>query len=98
MWASKPLEAYKHRLSHLPHQPNLSSDFTVYDYARENKVPSGTLQKFFQKSDGVPIHPKRGLSDQMLYRTTMALTLWGWGWGTICCLIALSVASQRRNK
>nr|XP_035973997.1 cytochrome c oxidase subunit 7A-related protein, mitochondrial-like [Halichoerus grypus] len=56
----------------------LSSDFAVYDYAGKNKVPE--LQKFFQKSDGVPIHLKRGLPDQMLHRTTLALTL-GWGWG-----------------
>ncbi|XP_044247337.1 cytochrome c oxidase subunit 7A-related protein, mitochondrial isoform X1 [Ursus arctos] len=70
----------------------LSSDFAVYDYAGKNKVPE--LQKFFQKSDGVPIHLKRGLPDQMLYRTTMALTLGG----TIYCLIALYMASQPRNK
>uniref|UniRef100_A0A8P0PQ86 Cytochrome c oxidase subunit 7A2-like, mitochondrial n=1 Tax=Canis lupus familiaris TaxID=9615 RepID=A0A8P0PQ86_CANLF len=70
----------------------LSSDFTAYDYAGKNKVPE--LQKFFQKSDGVPIHLKRGLPDQMLYRTTMALTLGG----TIYCLIALYMASQPRNK
>uniref|UniRef100_A0A8C2NLY7 Cytochrome c oxidase subunit 7A2-like, mitochondrial n=1 Tax=Capra hircus TaxID=9925 RepID=A0A8C2NLY7_CAPHI len=47
-----------------------------------------------QKSDGVPIHLKRGLPDQMLYRTTMALTLGG----TVYCLIALYMASQPRNK
>uniref|UniRef100_A0A8C6GXS1 Cytochrome c oxidase subunit 7A2-like, mitochondrial n=1 Tax=Mus spicilegus TaxID=10103 RepID=A0A8C6GXS1_MUSSI len=49
---------------------------------------------FVQKADGVPIHLKRGLPDQMLYRTTMALTLGG----TIYCLIALYMASQPRNK
>ncbi|XP_037017983.2 cytochrome c oxidase subunit 7A-related protein, mitochondrial [Artibeus jamaicensis] len=70
----------------------LTSDYTAYDYAGKNKVPE--LQKFFQKSDGVPIHLKRGLPDQMLYRTTMALTLGG----TIYCLIALYMASQPRNK
>ncbi|XP_057599404.1 cytochrome c oxidase subunit 7A-related protein, mitochondrial isoform X1 [Hippopotamus amphibius kiboko] len=70
----------------------LSSNSTVYDYAGKNKVPE--LQKFFQKSDGVPIHLKRGLPDQMLYRTTMALTVGG----TIYCLIALYMASQPRNK
>ncbi|XP_054584164.1 cytochrome c oxidase subunit 7A-related protein, mitochondrial isoform X2 [Eptesicus fuscus] len=70
----------------------LTSDYPTYDYAGKNKVPE--LQKFFQKSDGVPIHLKRGLPDQMLYRTTMALTLGG----TIYCLIALYMASQPRNK
>uniref|UniRef100_A0AAF6YHP6 Cytochrome c oxidase subunit 7A2 like n=1 Tax=Bos taurus TaxID=9913 RepID=A0AAF6YHP6_BOVIN len=70
----------------------LSSGPTAYDYAGKNTVPE--LQKFFQKSDGVPIHLKRGLPDQMLYRTTMALTVGG----TIYCLIALYMASQPRNK
>ncbi|XP_004686310.1 PREDICTED: cytochrome c oxidase subunit 7A-related protein, mitochondrial [Condylura cristata] len=70
----------------------LTSDITAYDYAGKNKVPE--LQKFFQRSDGVPIHLKRGLPDQMLYRTTMALTVGG----TIYCLIALYMASQPRNK
>uniref|UniRef100_UPI00358EDB97 cytochrome c oxidase subunit 7A-related protein, mitochondrial-like n=1 Tax=Myxine glutinosa TaxID=7769 RepID=UPI00358EDB97 len=40
-----------------------------------NKVPE--LQRLFQKEDGVPVHLKRGLPDEMLYRTTMALTLGG---------------------
>ncbi|XP_020943237.1 cytochrome c oxidase subunit 7A-related protein, mitochondrial isoform X1 [Sus scrofa] len=70
----------------------LSSSSTAYDYAGKNKVPE--LQKFFQRTDGVPIHLKRGLPDQMLYRTTMALTVGG----TIYCLIALYMASQPRNK
>lgn len=70
----------------------LTSSATAYDYAGKNKVPE--LQKFFQKADGVPIHLKRGLPDQMLYRTTMALTVGG----TIYCLIALYMASQPRNK
>ncbi|XP_010594199.1 cytochrome c oxidase subunit 7A-related protein, mitochondrial isoform X3 [Loxodonta africana] len=64
---------------------------SAYDYAGKNKVPE--LQKLFQ-SDGVPIHLKRGLPDQMLYRTTMVLTLGG----TIYCLIALYMASRPRNK
>ncbi|XP_050002081.1 cytochrome c oxidase subunit 7A-related protein, mitochondrial isoform X2 [Alexandromys fortis] len=70
----------------------LTSAVTAYDYAGKNKVPE--LQKFFQKADGVPIHLKRGLPDQMLYRTTMALTIGG----TIYCLIALYMASQPKNK
>uniref|UniRef100_A0A5F9DRS8 Cytochrome c oxidase subunit 7A2-like, mitochondrial n=1 Tax=Oryctolagus cuniculus TaxID=9986 RepID=A0A5F9DRS8_RABIT len=70
----------------------LISNSAAYDYAGKNKVPE--LQKFFQKSDGVRIHLKRGLPDQMLYRTTMVLTVGG----TIYCLIALYMASQPRNK
>lgn len=70
----------------------LTSSVTAYDYAGKNKVPE--LQRFFQKADGVPIHLKRGLPDQMLYRTTMALTVGG----TIYCLIALYMASQPKNK
>ncbi|KAL0615979.1 LOW QUALITY PROTEIN: Cytochrome c oxidase subunit 7A-related protein, mitochondrial [Plecturocebus cupreus] len=51
----------------------LTSDSTVYGYAGKNRVPE--LQNFFQKAfSGVPIYLKRGLPDQMLYRTTMALT------------------------
>ncbi|XP_072491862.1 cytochrome c oxidase subunit 7A2-like, mitochondrial [Notamacropus eugenii] len=69
-----------------------ASEAAPYDYAGKNKVPE--LQKFFQKSDGLPVHLKHGLPDQMLYRTTMALTLGG----TIYCLIALYMASQPRNK
>ncbi|XP_033619672.1 cytochrome c oxidase subunit 7A-related protein, mitochondrial isoform X1 [Fukomys damarensis] len=70
----------------------LTSSYPAYDYAGKNKVPE--LQKFFQKPDGLPVHLKRGLPDQMLYRTTMALTLGG----TIYCLIALYKAAQPRNK
>ncbi|NXO82076.1 COX7R oxidase, partial [Sitta europaea] len=53
-----------------------------------NKVPD--LQKVFQRSDGLPVHLKRGYPDRMLYRTTMALTIGG----TIYCLVALYIASQ----
>uniref|UniRef100_A0A8C2NJS1 Cytochrome c oxidase subunit 7A2 like n=1 Tax=Capra hircus TaxID=9925 RepID=A0A8C2NJS1_CAPHI len=66
----------------------LSSSSIAYDYAGKNTVPE--LQKFFQKSDGVPIHLKRGLPDQMLYRTTMALTLGG----TVYCLFAACLRSS----
>nr|XP_039331032.1 cytochrome c oxidase subunit 7A-related protein, mitochondrial-like [Saimiri boliviensis boliviensis] len=69
----------------------LTSDSTVYDYAGENRVPE--LQKFFQKVDGVPIYLKQGLPDQMLYWTTMALTVGG----TIYCLIALYMAAQPKK-
>ncbi|XP_015478505.1 cytochrome c oxidase subunit 7A-related protein, mitochondrial isoform X1 [Parus major] len=57
-----------------------------------NKVPD--LQKLFQRSDGLPIHLKRGYPDRMLYRTTMALTIGG----TIYCLVALYIASQPKNQ
>ncbi|XP_057223650.1 cytochrome c oxidase subunit 7A-related protein, mitochondrial isoform X1 [Malurus melanocephalus] len=57
-----------------------------------NKVPD--LQKIFQRSDGLPVHLKRGVPDKMLYRTTMALTIGG----TIYCLIALYIASQPKNQ
>ncbi|XP_046322842.1 cytochrome c oxidase subunit 7A-related protein, mitochondrial-like [Marmota monax] len=70
----------------------LTSSPTGYDYAGKNKVPE--LQKFFQKCDGVSVHLKRGLPDQMLYRTTMVLTVGG----TVYCLIALYMASQPKNK
>ncbi|XP_061024325.1 cytochrome c oxidase subunit 7A-related protein, mitochondrial-like [Dama dama] len=70
----------------------LSSSSVAYDYAGKNTVPE--LQKFFQKSDGVPVHLKRGLPDQMLYRTTVALTVGG----TLYCLIALYMASRPRSK
>ncbi|XP_040849087.1 cytochrome c oxidase subunit 7A-related protein, mitochondrial isoform X1 [Ochotona curzoniae] len=88
----------------------LTSSSPAYDYAGKNKVPEMqkffqliivkpfSYQpcpcSFFKKSDGVPVHLKRGLPDQMLYRTTMVLTLGG----TIYCLIALYMASQPKNK
>ncbi|NWR03500.1 COX7R oxidase, partial [Paradoxornis webbianus] len=53
-----------------------------------NKVPD--LQRVFQRSDGLPVHLKRGYPDRMLYRTTMALTIGG----TFYCLVALYIASQ----
>uniref|UniRef100_A0A2K5RNS2 Cytochrome c oxidase subunit 7A2-like, mitochondrial n=1 Tax=Cebus imitator TaxID=2715852 RepID=A0A2K5RNS2_CEBIM len=61
----------------------LTFDSTVYDYAEKNRVPE--LQKFFQKADG--------LLGQMLYRTTMTLTVEG----TIYCLIALYMAAQPKK-
>ncbi|NWS89896.1 COX7R oxidase, partial [Toxostoma redivivum] len=57
-----------------------------------NKVPD--LQKIFQRSDGLPVHLKRGYPDRMLYRTTMALTIGG----TLYCLVALYIASQPKNQ
>ncbi|NXA87821.1 COX7R oxidase, partial [Melanocharis versteri] len=69
------------------------SDLRATDsFLVKNKVPD--LQKVFQRSDGLPVHLKRGIPDRMLYRTTMALTLGG----TIYCLIALYIASQPKNQ
>ncbi|KAE8600623.1 hypothetical protein XENTR_v10013334 [Xenopus tropicalis] len=65
---------------------------TATTYLGNNRVPD--LQRLFQKSDGLPVHLKRGLPDRLLYRTTMALTLGG----TIYCLIALYMAAQPKNK
>ncbi|NXQ31762.1 COX7R oxidase, partial [Alaudala cheleensis] len=61
-------------------------------YFGTNKVPD--LQKVFQRSDGLPVHLKRGYPDRMLYRTTMALTIGG----TFYCLVALYIASQPKNQ
>ncbi|XP_014376834.1 cytochrome c oxidase subunit 7A-related protein, mitochondrial isoform X2 [Alligator sinensis] len=60
-------------------------------YLGRNKVPE--LQKLFQ-ADGVLVHLKQGVPDQLLYRTTMALTIGG----SIYCLIALYMASQPKNQ
>ncbi|XP_062981629.1 cytochrome c oxidase subunit 7A-related protein, mitochondrial [Elgaria multicarinata webbii] len=60
---------------------------STVEYFGKNRVP--LLQKLFQKPDGLPVHLKRGVPDQLLYRTTMALTIGG----TIYCLIALYMAA-----
>lgn len=71
----------------------LASDSpAAVSYLGKNKVPD--LQKLFQKADGLPVHLKRGVPDQLLYRTTMALTIGG----TIYCLVALYMASQPKSK
>ncbi|XP_036394669.1 cytochrome c oxidase subunit 7A-related protein, mitochondrial-like [Megalops cyprinoides] len=69
----------------------VSESGSVVEYMGVNKVPD--LQKFFQTADGVPVHLKRGLSDKLLYRTTMALTIGG----TLYCLVALYIAAQPRK-
>ncbi|NWR46858.1 COX7R oxidase, partial [Regulus satrapa] len=71
------------------HAPGLSA---AAPFLATNKVPD--LQKVFQRSDGLPVHLKRGYPDRMLYRTTMALTIGG----TIYCLVALYIASQPKNQ
>ncbi|XDV42631.1 hypothetical protein PO909_011259 [Leuciscus waleckii] len=44
----------------------------------ENKVPG--KQKIFQEDNGLPIHLKGGVTDALLYRATMALTVFGCGY------------------
>ncbi|XP_036405578.1 cytochrome c oxidase subunit 7A2, mitochondrial-like [Megalops cyprinoides] len=44
----------------------------------ENKVPE--KQKLFQEDNGMPVHLKGGVSDALLYRLTMALTVLGTGY------------------
>ncbi|XP_008302022.1 cytochrome c oxidase subunit 7A2-like, mitochondrial [Stegastes partitus] len=65
---------------------------TAVEHMGVNKVPD--FQKFFQKSDGIPIHLKRGVPDRLLYRTTMALTVGG----VVYCLVALYIAAQPNKK
>ncbi|XP_061562305.1 cytochrome c oxidase subunit 7A-related protein, mitochondrial [Phycodurus eques] len=64
----------------------------VVEYMGTNKVPD--FQRIFQKSDGIPVHLKRGVPDRLLYRTTMALTVGG----ALYCLVALYIAAQPKNK
>ncbi|XP_016355384.1 cytochrome c oxidase subunit 7A-related protein, mitochondrial-like, partial [Sinocyclocheilus anshuiensis] len=62
------------------------------EYMGANKVPD--LQRIFQASEEIPVHLKRGVSDRLLYRTTMALTVGG----ALYCLVALYIAAQPKNK
>ncbi|KAG9346203.1 hypothetical protein JZ751_008026 [Albula glossodonta] len=68
-----------------------SESGSVVEYMGVNKVPD--LQRLFQTADGVPVHLKRGLSDRLLYRTTMALTVGG----ALYCLVALYMAAYPRT-
>ncbi|XP_030630646.1 cytochrome c oxidase subunit 7A2, mitochondrial [Chanos chanos] len=43
----------------------------------DNKVPD--KQKLFQEDNGMPVHLKGGVKDALLYRLTMALTVFGSG-------------------
>uniref|UniRef100_A0A8C8SA51 Cytochrome c oxidase subunit 7A2-like, mitochondrial n=1 Tax=Pelusios castaneus TaxID=367368 RepID=A0A8C8SA51_9SAUR len=71
----------------------LASDSpAAVSYFGKDKVPE--LQKLFQKPDGLPVHLKRGLPDQLLYRTTMALSIGG----VIYCLVAFYLAAQPKTK
>ncbi|XP_030296910.1 cytochrome c oxidase subunit 7A-related protein, mitochondrial-like [Sparus aurata] len=62
------------------------------EYLGTNRVPD--LQKAFQRSDGIPVHLKRGRMDRLLYRSTMGLTVGG----VLYCLVALYIAAQPGNK
>ncbi|XP_061763487.1 cytochrome c oxidase subunit 7A-related protein, mitochondrial [Nerophis ophidion] len=67
----------------------------MVEYLGANKVPG--LQRIFQPlqtPDGRPVHMKRGVPEKLLYRTNMALTVGG----VLCCLVALYMAAQPRNK
>ncbi|KAM7244612.1 hypothetical protein CapIbe_005220 [Capra ibex] len=53
----------------------------------ENRVPE--KQKLFQEDNGVPVHPKGGIADAVLYRTTMILKVGG----TAYAMYELALAS-----
>ncbi|XP_025045872.1 cytochrome c oxidase subunit 7A2-like, mitochondrial isoform X2 [Pelodiscus sinensis] len=92
-WGLKPLVSTESPALIFGTPTKLASDSpAAVSYLGKNKVPD--LQKLFQKADGLPVHLKRGVPDQLLYRTTMALTIGG----TIYCLIALYMASQPKSK
>uniref|UniRef100_A0A672TAU9 Cytochrome c oxidase subunit 7A2-like, mitochondrial n=1 Tax=Sinocyclocheilus grahami TaxID=75366 RepID=A0A672TAU9_SINGR len=69
----------------------VSETGSVAHYMGINKVPE--LQMIFQKTDGAPVHLKRGVMDKMLYRTMMGLTIGG----TLYCLMALYIVAQPRK-
>ncbi|XP_008312162.1 cytochrome c oxidase subunit 7A2-like, mitochondrial [Cynoglossus semilaevis] len=69
----------------------VSENSSSVEYLGRNNV--NEIQKLFQTQDGLPIHLKRGLSDKLLYRTTMALTIGG----ALYCLVALYMAAQPKK-
>nr|XP_020475106.1 cytochrome c oxidase subunit 7A2, mitochondrial [Monopterus albus] len=58
----------------------------------DNKVQN--KQKLFQEDNGIPVHLKGGVSDALLYRTTMMLTVVGAGY----VVYELVKAAFPRNK
>lgn len=75
----------------------MTTDFWVDYLFIKHKKPIIILQSpcfFFQASDDIPVHLKRGVPDRLLYRTTMALTVGG----ALYCLVALYIAAQPKNK
>ncbi|XP_005988400.1 cytochrome c oxidase subunit 7A-related protein, mitochondrial [Latimeria chalumnae] len=75
-----------------PVRQSLETSHDPPNYMGTNRVPS--LQRVFQKPDGIPVHLKKGYSDRLLYRTTMALTVGG----VLYCLVALLIAAQPKRK
>ncbi|XP_039545926.1 cytochrome c oxidase subunit 7A2, mitochondrial [Pimephales promelas] len=57
-----------------------------------NKVPE--KQKLFQAANGMPVHLKGGVSDAVLYRATMGLTVMG----TACVIFQLVKAAVPQKK
>ncbi|XP_019393193.1 PREDICTED: cytochrome c oxidase subunit 7A2, mitochondrial [Crocodylus porosus] len=58
----------------------------------KNRVPE--KQKLFQEEDGLPVHLKGGVTDHLLYRTTMAVTVFG----TIYAVYELFVAGMPKKQ
>ncbi|KAK7134001.1 hypothetical protein R3I94_015758 [Phoxinus phoxinus] len=57
-----------------------------------NKVPE--KQRLFQEVNGMPVHLKGGVSDAVLYRATMGLTVMG----TACVIYQLVKAAVPQKK
>ncbi|NXJ03985.1 CX7A2 oxidase, partial [Odontophorus gujanensis] len=58
----------------------------------ENRVPE--KQKLFQEDNGLPVYLKGGIMDGLLYRFTMALTVFGTGY----VLYELAMASMPKKQ
>ncbi|XP_020659385.1 cytochrome c oxidase subunit 7A2-like, mitochondrial [Pogona vitticeps] len=71
-------------------RPTLERTPPVQGFIR-SKAPE--LQKLYQ-NDGLRVHLKRGLPDQLLYRIAMTLTIGG----TISCLIAFYMMAKPERK
>ncbi|XP_060092041.1 cytochrome c oxidase subunit 7A2, mitochondrial [Heteronotia binoei] len=57
----------------------------------QNKVPE--YQKLFQEDNGLPVYLKGGITDALLYRLTMSLSVFGTGY----LLYLLYVASMPKK-
>uniref|UniRef100_UPI00398F3206 cytochrome c oxidase subunit 7A2, mitochondrial-like n=1 Tax=Pristiophorus japonicus TaxID=55135 RepID=UPI00398F3206 len=51
-------------------------------------------QKIFQEDNGIPVHLKGGVTDAVLYRLTMALTVVGTGY-VLYKLVRISLPGQK---
>ncbi|XP_051723110.1 cytochrome c oxidase subunit 7A2, mitochondrial [Ctenopharyngodon idella] len=58
----------------------------------ENKVPG--KQKLFQEDNGMPVHLKGGVKDALLYRATMALTVFGCGY-VVYALVSAALPKKK---